>query len=119
MLTKSLLVTEAVLIRTAEIESTIGDALPAFQDHIGELTQVLAKGPNPDFTPPLIAALHTCFNTPAEPIIGTILHNLGFDYRFITGKPRRFSALKAGKAIDPQIAQLWQRTQQAGSTKKV
>lgn len=60
-----------------------------------------------------MAALHVGFSTPAEPIIAKILDNHGFDYRFITGQPRRFSALKPGREVSPQIQRLWQQAQKA------
>ncbi|MBF0381453.1 MAG: hypothetical protein HQL69_10565 [Magnetococcales bacterium] len=114
MLIKSLLVTEAVLIDAVAIQEKIGDGREQFLAHLLELNSILARGPNQDFTKPLVAALHIAFSSPAEPIVGGILQNHGFDYRFITGKPKRFSALNPGKEIPPEIQKIWQLASEAG-----
>jgi hypothetical protein len=114
VLTKTLLVAEALLIQTPAIKSAMGKEWIPFWDNIQALILILEGGPNPEFTPPLNRAIQTAFHSPSEPIIDGILQNHGFDYRFITGTPRRFSALKPGKKISPQIQQLWQRAQRAG-----
>ncbi|MBF0446248.1 MAG: hypothetical protein HQL68_11730 [Magnetococcales bacterium] len=114
MLIKSLLVTEAVLLKAIAIKEKIGDNSQQFLDHMHELNSILAQEPSPDFTKPLVAALHLAFSSPAEPIVGEILQNNGFDYRFITGKPKSFSALKPGREVPPQIQRLWQQAREAG-----
>lgn len=116
LLTKTLLVTEALLIQVPSIKNSMGEAWPSFHAHLLTLKECLLKGPNPDFTPPLMAALHISFQTPAEPIILAILQNHGFDYRFITGQPRRFSALKPSKAIPEPVQRLWQKTIEASQS---
>jgi hypothetical protein len=114
VLIKSLLVIEAVLIDAIAIKEMIGESGPQFLSHIQELNSILAQEPSPDFTKPLVAALHLAFSSPAEPIVGAILDNNGFDYRFITGKPKRFSALKPGREIPPQVLRLWLQAREAG-----
>jgi hypothetical protein len=118
VLIKTLLVTEAVLLQAESIKESIGESWPLFLQHMQELSLILAREPNPEFTPPLIAALHVGFSSPAEPIIAKILENNGFDYRFITGQPRRFSALKPGKTIPPKIQHLWQQARIASQNIK-
>jgi hypothetical protein len=114
VLTKTLLVTESVLLKIPTIKEILGDSLPLFWQHIDELNATLAREPNPDFTAPLNAALHLAFSSPAEPVIDAILQNYGFDYRFITGNPRRFSALKPGREVPEQIQRLWLQARAAG-----
>jgi hypothetical protein len=114
VLIKSLLVAEAVLIEAIAIKDKIGEDGPQFSVYMQELNSILAQEPSPDFTKPLVAALHLAFSSPAEPIVGGILENHGFDYRFITGKPKRFSALKPGREVPPQIQRLWLQAREAG-----
>ncbi len=114
MLTKSLLVAEAVLLAAETIKESSDAEWPQIEEHLKELLAVLEREPNPDFTAPLMAALNVGFNSKAEPILSGILANFGFDYRFITGRPKRFSALKPGKTIDPQVQRLWQKARDAG-----
>jgi hypothetical protein len=114
VLIKTLLVTEAVLTQTPEIKRMLGQSWPLFSKPLQVLIQTLQQSPNPDFTTPLMEALHVGFHSPAEPIVAQILENHRFDYRFITGKPKRFSALKPGKQTPENIQQLWQRAREAG-----
>jgi hypothetical protein len=109
MLTKTLRVAESLFLSAPQIQGLLGDQWPELKETLDRLALSLASGPNPDFNIPLIAALTRIFKSPAEAIAQRILDESGFDYRFITGKPRQFRALMPGKSPPEEIQRLWKQ----------
>ncbi|MBF0323387.1 MAG: hypothetical protein HQL62_10705, partial [Magnetococcales bacterium] len=57
----------------------------------------------------LVDALDWGFHSPIQPVVETIIQAQRFDWRFITGRRRRFKALAPGQPVAPNLATLWQR----------
>ncbi|MBF0425791.1 MAG: hypothetical protein HQL66_08240 [Magnetococcales bacterium] len=111
MITKTLTVTHDLFTATPRIAAQLGHArfTTELLPRLRAIHTNLAQGPNPDLSIPLVAALDWGFHSPIQPVIETILAAQRFDWRFITGRPRRFKALEPGRVIPPDIASLWQK----------
>ncbi|MBF0427700.1 MAG: hypothetical protein HQL94_02145 [Magnetococcales bacterium] len=111
MITKTLLVTcdlfDALPPIQAQLEATKFKS--EFLPRLRQIHDNLALGPNPDISIPLVDALEWGFHGPIQPILSTILHSQGFDWRFITGRRRRFNELAHGRSIPLSVQTLWGR----------
>ena len=75
--------------------------------HLRQIHHALVQGPHPDFGTPLLAALDWGFHSPIQPMVETIIHAQGFDWRFVGGRQRSFKTLAPGQPISPTVERLW------------
>lgn len=114
MIAKTLLLTCDLLDATERIQKQLEPERFAteFLPRLRRIHDTLSLGPNPDLATPLLDALEWGFHTPIQPILETIIYSQGFDWRLITGRRRRFSALSPGQHIPPAIEKLWERARE-------
>ncbi|MEO5351698.1 MAG: hypothetical protein H7835_00545 [Magnetococcus sp. XQGC-1] len=111
MITKILLLTCDLFAAAPRIQAQLGAERFAaeFLPWLQQIHLTLQRGPNPEIAIPLVEALAWGFHTPIQPILETLIHAQGFDWRFVTGRRRRFNALANGQAIPIPVAKLWER----------
>lgn len=109
MITKNLLVIESLFLSVPRIKQQLGERWPEFFVHLLAIQAAMQKGPHPEFSDPLIDALHWGFSSLAEPIFTSILEEHGFDYRFITGAKRRFRCFRPGNVVATGILNRWEQ----------
>lgn len=114
MIAKTLLLTCDLLDATERIRKQLEAELFAteFLPRLRQIHQTLSLGPNPELTIPLLDILEWGFHSPVQPMLETIIYAQGFDWRFVTGRRRRFTALSPGQNIPPMIAILWERARE-------
>lgn len=117
MIKKALNITESLFMSVPQIRAMLEEQQwPDFYAHLQDIHHALKRGPNPDFYEPLIRAMQMGFHSRAERVISAILDAHRVDYRFITGRIRRFHALEAGKTIPQDIIKTWGRVYSATLT---
>ncbi|MEO5347989.1 MAG: hypothetical protein H7834_16680 [Magnetococcus sp. YQC-9] len=111
MITKTLSVCRELFMAVPFLKERLGaprfeaELLPRLQ----QIRESLAAGPNPEFGIPLVDTLEWGFHTPLQPILDGIIHAQGFDWRFVTGRRRRFKELAADypEPIPTAVTTLW------------
>ncbi|MBF0153779.1 MAG: hypothetical protein HQL64_08575 [Magnetococcales bacterium] len=111
MISKTLFITCDLFDAAARIEAQLGaeEFAREFLPRLRRIHDNLVQGPNPDLSIPLVDALEWGFHSPIQPVIETLIHAQRFDWRFITGRRRRFRALAPGQPVPPALADLWQK----------
>lgn len=74
-----------------------------------QIREGLRIGPNPDFGVALVDTFEWGFHTPAQALLDGIIQAQGFDWRFVTGRRRRFKELAPDypESIPPVVGNLW------------
>ncbi|MBF0163082.1 MAG: hypothetical protein HQL97_10885 [Magnetococcales bacterium] len=111
MILKTLTICRELFVAAPHLKERLGPARfeAELKPHLCRIREGLLPGPNPDFGVSVVDALEWGFHTPLQPLLDGIIQSQGFDWRFVTGRRRRFKELAPDypEPLPPVVRNLW------------